>query len=430
MRRGGQRDCRVTDGPRGFARWRLALMALALATAILGGTSGDASALGLRQLSSAGPFVEPTAPVVTSVSPSEGPGVGGNKVTILGENLAGATAVKFGATEVVLSKPNKKATKLKVKAPPGAAGTVDVTVTGPEGTSEATPADHYTYTPAPPSVTLVNPPEGEAARTKTITILGNNLVGVAAVRFGSVSVPFTAAKGKVKATISASAVLGTVDVTVTTAEGTSATSPADHYTFTPEQPVVEGLDPGSGPAAGGTSVRVKGEGFLEAERVNFVAPKPGFEIVAAESFEVINDTELIAVSPPYTTADVVVTVRTPQGVSPGLCAGHSCKLIPKFLYEKPTITSVSPAGGPLEGGTTITLKGSGFGISKGLSGTVVVVGHQEATSVNCPSTEECTAVTPAGNVPGPHRVIVKVQSNVTPEEGESEETPEAQFTYE
>ena len=429
MRRGARRDHRVMDGPSGWGR-RLAgpLAALVLVSALLGAGATDAAAQGLKQLPLAGPFLEATTPVVTSVSPAEGPGTGGNKVTILGEDLAGATAVHFGTSEVALAKPNSKPTKLKVSVPLGTAGTVDVTVTGPGGTSEATPADHYTYTPAPPSVTLVSPSEGEAARTKTITILGNNLVGVTAVHFGAVSVPFTAKKGKVKATISASAVLGTVDVTVTTGEGTSATSAADDYTFTPEKPVVEGLEPLSGPAAGGTSVRVRGEGFLEAERVNFDALQPGFEPAPAEGFEVINDTELIAVSPPYTTANVVVTVATPQGVSPAICPGRSCKPIPKFLYEEPTVASVSPSSGPLAGGTTITLKGSGFATNK--EGTVVIVGDEQATSVNCPSTEECTAVTPAAKTPGPQRAIVRIHSNVKPEQGESHEAPEAQFTYE
>jgi hypothetical protein len=43
--------------------------------------------------------VKPPVPAVTGVSPDNGPTIGGTKVTIIGEHLAGTTKVSFGGLE-------------------------------------------------------------------------------------------------------------------------------------------------------------------------------------------------------------------------------------------------------------------------------------------------------------------------------------------
>jgi hypothetical protein len=93
-------------------------------------------------------YERPPAPVITNVSPSSGPATGGQRVTITGENLAGATSVLFGDSEVtggtVVS-----ATELIVTTPRHAAGTVEVQVSTPSGHSAAVPADAYTFDVVP-----------------------------------------------------------------------------------------------------------------------------------------------------------------------------------------------------------------------------------------------------------------------------------------
>lgn len=63
---------------------------------------------------------------------------------------------------------------------------------------------------------------------------------------------------------------GTVDVTVTTPAGTSATSIADQFTFA-GAPVVSAISPTAGPLAGGTTVVIAGTGFTAAGEVRFGA---------------------------------------------------------------------------------------------------------------------------------------------------------------
>jgi len=86
-----------------------------------------------------------TPPSVTSLSPATGPVTGGTTVHIVGSGLTGATTVSFGTVHVTSFKVSGTGGKITVKAPPGTAGTVDVTVTTPEGTTAIVTGDHYTY---------------------------------------------------------------------------------------------------------------------------------------------------------------------------------------------------------------------------------------------------------------------------------------------
>ncbi len=54
---------------------------------------------------------------------------------------------------------------------------------------------------------------------------------------------------------------GTVDVTVTTSGGTSATGASDKFTYN-APPTVTKVNPTNGPQAGGTPVTVTGTGFV------------------------------------------------------------------------------------------------------------------------------------------------------------------------
>jgi hypothetical protein len=92
-------------------------------------------------------FVGLVAPAISSVSPSSGPSVGGTSVTITGTNLTGATAVNFGGSAASNITVNSD-TQITATSPAGA-GTVDVAVTTPGGTSATNSADQFMYVPAP-----------------------------------------------------------------------------------------------------------------------------------------------------------------------------------------------------------------------------------------------------------------------------------------
>jgi phosphodiesterase/alkaline phosphatase D-like protein len=242
------------------------------------------------------------APVVSSVSPSGGPTGGGASVTITGSNLSGANAVKFGASNAASVAINS-GRSITAVAPPGA-GTVDVTVTTPEGISATSSADRFSYF-APPSVTKVKLNKGSAGGGTAITITGTNLSGATAIKFGaSNAASFTVNSSTSISAVTPAAPGGKVDVTVTTPGGTSAVNTKDRFQFLP---VVTALSPNGGSKAGGTSVTVTGSGFV----LGTTGTVFKFGKTKATSVNCSSTSTCVAVSPAHAvgTVDVRVTVN-------------------------------------------------------------------------------------------------------------------------
>jgi len=192
--------------------------------------------------------------------------------------------------------------------PPGT-GTVDVMVTTGGGTSATSAADHFTYvTILPPTVTGVSPSTGSGAGGTSVTITGTSLNGATAVKFGNTAAASFVVNSATSITATSPPSSGTVDVTVTTAGGTSATSAADQFTYgAPPTPTVTSISPANGPSAGGTSVTINGTNFTGATAVRFAS-------AAAASFVVNSATSISAVSPAGTGV-VDITVTTALGTS-------------------------------------------------------------------------------------------------------------------
>ena len=78
-------------------------------------------------------------------------------MTIKGSNLTAATGVRFGSTASGLVKVTSDS-ELSALVPPGKAGSVSVTVAGPNGTSPANAAAGFTYTTAPATTPTTTTP--------------------------------------------------------------------------------------------------------------------------------------------------------------------------------------------------------------------------------------------------------------------------------
>ncbi|HVU26032.1 MAG TPA: cadherin-like beta sandwich domain-containing protein [Opitutus sp.] len=91
----------------------------------------------------------------------------------------------------------------------------------------------YVFTlSVPPVVSSVSPASGPLAGGTTVTITGSGFTGATAVTFGATDASDFTVDSDTQITVTAPAgTLGAVDVTVTTAGGTSATSAADKYTY-------------------------------------------------------------------------------------------------------------------------------------------------------------------------------------------------------
>ena len=83
-----------------------------------------------------------------------------------------------------------------------------------------------------PAVTGVSPTTGLTTGGTTVTITGTSFIGVTGVKFGSTAAASFSVNSETQITaVSPAGSAGTVDITVTTAGGTSATSAADQFTY-------------------------------------------------------------------------------------------------------------------------------------------------------------------------------------------------------
>ena len=150
------------------------------ATAPAGTGTVDVTVTGPAGTSATGPADHYTyfpPPTVTSVTPNSGSTGGGTVVTIRGGNLSGATGVSFGGTPAQSFVVNPDGSITAV-APPGVAGTVDVTVTTPGGTSAVDPADRFTFVlPGPPGTGRSGQAPGAADPMLPLLGLGAGLGG-------------------------------------------------------------------------------------------------------------------------------------------------------------------------------------------------------------------------------------------------------------
>jgi Autotransporter beta-domain/IPT/TIG domain len=339
-----------------------------------------------------------TIPTVTQVTPSSGAAAGGTVVTINGTNFTNASAVYFGTTKVTAVLVNSS-TSISVTAPSGT-GAVDVTVVAPGGTTAVTPADQYTFVPAP-TVTAVSPQSGLTAGGNSVTISGTNFTAATAVQFGHTAATSFNVVNANTITATTPAGTGTVDVTVTTAGGTSATNAGDHYVYA-QPPIVTSVSPNTGPPGGGINVTIGGANFSGATAVAFGG-------TAATSFTVNSATSITA-TVPAGTGIVDVTVTAPGGISTTNPGDH-------FTYTlAPTVTAVAPNSGPAAGGTNVIITGANF---NGVTG--VKFGSTAATSFTFNSGTSISATAPAGTG------IVDV--TVTTGNGTSSTSTADQFTY-
>ena len=383
-------------------------------------------------------------PAVTGVAPTAGVLGGGNTITVSGSDFTGATDVFVGGADITTTPCGASpcfnvtgSTTITIHGLPShTAGTVDIIVQTPAGRSSTTPADEYAYAPVP-TVTNVTPGDGSVAGTNTITVAGTGFSSGAffsATRVTVGGTPITATSCPVTPTNPCFTVTnptsitvkdlpghvaGTVDITVTTAGGTSPTSVNDQYLYV-NVPTVTAVVPPTGPAAGGTAVTLtgtdfQGSGFTASDvfvDAIDLLPCPG-----AHCFTVVSPTSITINSMPAHAAGFVdITVQTTGGTSAPSSADH-------YTYEPlPTVTSVAPPAGVLAGGNAVTVDGTGF-----TGATVVNVGTQLCPVSACFTVVSDTQITVSSMPPGGSPGTVDV--TVTTPFGTSLTTSADSYTY-
>ncbi|WP_280343313.1 IPT/TIG domain-containing protein, partial [Nocardia abscessus] len=302
-------------------------------------------------------------PTITSISPTSGPTTGGTSVTITGTGFTGPTTVRFGSTATTFTM--NSPTQITAIAPAGSAGTVQVTVTTAAGTSNGV---SYTYLPVP-SLTSVSPSQGSTSGGTTVTLTGSGLTGVTSVNFGATPATSFTVNSDTQITAVSPAGSGIVSITATGPGGTS--NPVTFvYVIVP---TITSISPTAGPASGGNSVTITGTNFTGPLTVRFGS--------TATIFTVNSPTQITATAPAGS-GTVQVTVTGSGGTSNGV----------SYTYAGvPSLTSINPNSGPVTGGTTVVLTGTGLSTTSAVS-----FGGTPATSFTVNSNTQVTAVAPAG----------------------------------
>ena len=147
-------------------------------------------------------------------------------------------------------------------------------------------------------------------------------------------------------------------------------------------PTVTAVGPSNGATLGGDSVVISGDDLTGASKVTFGD-------IDSVQFGVDSPTRITATTPAHAAGTVQVQVTTTAGASADTAADD-------FTYAEPgvpTITSLSPKNGSVDGGTTVTITGTDF---RGLSGTAAVTFDGiDAAHFTVVSATKITATTPA-----------------------------------
>jgi hypothetical protein len=317
------------------------------------------------------------APTVTSIAPTNGTTAGGSSVTITGAGfLTGATVSLGGAAATNVNVVS--ATSITATTPAHAAGAVSVVVTNTDAQAGTLP-NGYTYGNPAPTVTSITPNTGTANGGTSVTITGTGFLTGATVSLGG-----TAATGitvvsatSITATTPAHAA-GAVTVTVTNADAQNG-SLTNGYTYSASNPAptVTSIAPNTGLAAGGTSVTITGTGFLTGATVKLGG-------TAATNVNVVSATSITATTPAHAAGAVSVVVTNTDAQAGTLTNGYT------YTNPTPAVSSITPNSGTANGGTSVTIAGTGF-----LAGATVSMGGTAATNVNVVNGTSITATTPA-----------------------------------
>lgn len=336
-------------------------------------------------------------PVISSVTPNEGPTAGGQTVTIIGENFTPNSNVNFGDL-VVRDAQFVSETEINVVTPASSVtGPVPVIATNNAGLLSE--PGEYTY--LAPEISEVTPNEGTTNGGQVVVIGGDNFTSNVTVLFGETLTEVLEVTPTEITVATPAQGPGVVNVTVN--NGITPVTLENGYTYVENAPgaaVVSLINPALGPETGGTTVTILGSNFGPGTWVNFGSS-------LATDVEIVDSETLRAVTPGGSPGVVDVIVTSPLGNSGAL----------EFTYtEVLNLDGVTPNNGSTDGGTVIIIDGSGF-----LPGTVVNVGATPATNVTINEDGTLSALTPAGNAG-------TVDITVGMPDGQVQTLPDA-FTY-
>lgn len=328
-------------------------------------------------------FTYQPAPTVTSVAFNAGAVGGGTTVTVNGTGFLTGADVKFDTSTCVVT--GVTATAITCITPAHSAGTVNVTVTNTD-TQTNTLTNAFTYQVAP-TVSTVSPAVGPIAGGTSVTVTGTGFQTSPSVSIGSVGCTVTASTSTSITCTTGARASGVVDVQVTNSDSQSGTK-TDSFTYL-DAPTVSAISPAKGALGGGTTVTITGTNFYTGATVN----------IGGSSCTILSSsaTSISCRTTSHAAGSVGVTVTNVDAQTDTLAGGYEYR-------AAPTVSAVSPTYGPIGGGTTLTITGTGF--DTGATKPAVTVGSSSCGTVNVTSATSLTCITSLSMMSGSVAVTV------------------------
>ena len=382
-------------------------------------------------------YVTP-APTLTNLNPSSGSTAGGTSVTLTGTNFTGATDVNWGAVDINTlcgSGPCytiDSDTQITVNnVPAHGPGGVSVNVMTPGGTTVSL---QYTYIAPTPSVTRLNPNEGQLSGTNAVTLTGTDFEAagtpiVSQVTVGSVNISATPPCGTPPSspcfTVNSATSLtigympagtGQVYVTVTTPGGISPKTSSNLYTYDATAPAVSELLPRYGSTAGGEALTLFGCSCFGQAGQDFVTDvlfsnsNGSVDVPSSNSypcptssagcFIVVGPSQLAIYTPAKAAGMVDVQVTTPLGTS-AMVPADKYTFVPPGAYTAITpyrACDTRPPGGGIvqnqcDTGSNHTLGANGVATAQITQPSGPVPPGAQAVVVNVTAIDHSSAIT-------------------------------------
>lgn len=338
-----------------------------------------------------------------TANPKDGPRRGGTQVTVTGGGFTPDVQVLFGnqSSPGVTVTDSKTMTVVAPRA--NQTGPVDLTVYSKNGVDVLRNVFRYYEDTRVSSIAPLTGPLGGGTQ---VVITGKGFDGATSVTFGGVAAAsFTVdSPTQITAVTPAGAATGKVPVTITTPRDAWTVRDGFYYEGSGAL-VLGGAFPHVGPAAGGNTVTLFGEGFDPQADTVLIGGKPA-PIVSGTAHE------LVVTVPARGTSPRVVSLSVSDGAQTSTVAGGYTWGI--------ALADIAPRTGPQAGGTAANVTGVDLP-----DDAEVFIGALQATVQGTPTETTVSVLTPKGQGGAPTAVWVREASDP-----ENEAVLEDVFTFE
>ncbi len=317
-------------------------------------------------------------PIISDISPKLGSTAGGTLLTISGSNLSRKDQVYLGSFPC-LSIDQKQNGFLTCVTPEGTIGTNHLTIVNEVG-DHVKLENAFTYEISL-GISSIFPSYVTSAGRTTITINGVNFQNGSDVFIGEdPCIGVTYQSSGALTCVTPAGDVGEKSITVKNPDTSTATlDKAITYTIG-NAPSISSVNPNTGPSSGGTVLNLTGSGFLPGATVTI-----GGAVCKPLTYN--SSTSLTCTSSASSFGAKAVVVTNPDNLLFSIAAG--------FTYlngNSPNISLISPNSGPITGGTSISISGSGF-----QAGAIVSLSGLLCQNISVSSNSLITCQTPSSS---------------------------------